>query len=67
MKQDEICDNIVKMAKSRAEWLLRYSLLNSDNLTHDGFLCFLKKKDISFIDNKILKKIKHQWKIWKLV
>ena len=67
MKQDEICSNIIEMARSRTEWLLRYSLLNQEDLTGDGFLCFLKNKDISFIDNKILKSIRYQWKIWKLV
>lgn len=66
MKQDEICNNILEMAKSRTEWLLRYSLLGSDDLAGDNFLCFLKNNDISFIDKKKLKEIKKQWHKWEI-
>ena len=61
-----LCNNILEMAKSRTEWLLRYSLLGSDDLAGDNFLCFLKNNNISFIDKKKLKEIKQQWHKWEI-
>lgn len=66
MGQNEICNNIVERAKGRTEWLLKYSLLNSEDLTEDEFLRFLKNQNISFINKEKLKGIKRQWRKWRL-
>ncbi|MCM1295468.1 MAG: hypothetical protein NC311_07980 [Muribaculaceae bacterium] len=66
MKQDDVYNCIIEITKNRTEWLLRYSLLSQEDLKKDNFLGFLKNKNISLIDNKILKEIKYRWKKWEL-